>query len=117
MLQIIALLCPGLLSIEVFEILGNSGDTISNRKFLQRYASFTLLNVTTAIVIVKVLHPGISLSVNAGFTDGFLNGLFFVAVTVASVFWGYAVKVLSSLIQIKVESHEITEVLNEFHES
>lgn len=117
MLQIIALFCPGLLSTEVFEKLGCTEDTISKRKFLQQYASFTLLDVTTAIAIVKILHPGISLSVSTNFTDGFLNGLYFIAVTAASIFWGYVAKVLSSLIQVKVETHTITEASIKSHEA
>ena len=117
MLQIIALFCPGLLSMEVFEGLGATSDAISKRKLIQRYASFTLLDVTTAIVVVKLFHRGMALSVNANFTDGFLNGLYFIAVVVAAIFWGYAVKVLSTLIQIKVESLTIAEVTKESHEA
>lgn len=109
MLQIIALFCPGFLSMEVFDSLGEENDSFSKRKLLQRYAAFTLLDVATAIFIVKALHPGISLSVGLNFSDTFLNGLYFISVMFCSVFWGYAAKVLTSLFHVRIEAQTISE--------
>lgn len=115
MLQFAAIFLPGLFSMEVEDALGKHHAVRNNWRMLQRYALYTLLNLVTGILVMKAAKPGIELSISGNFTDPFLCGIYFIAVTVSAAFWGYAVKIIFSLLNFTVEKVEADEAEHEEH--
>lgn len=109
MLHFIGIFFPAFLSLSVFSLLSEPSPSVPIRSYLQNYACFTLLDVSTAIVIVKVLKPGLPLTSTFGFNESFLGATYFVSVILAAVFWGYSSKIVHTYFFVKVEEREYHE--------
>lgn len=106
MLQIIGLFFPALLSLVVYDSLGKHSSSWTVWDHVKHYGMFTLLDTVTAMLVVRILKPGIVFSDGWNLNADFLCVDYFVALAVGSLFWGYCVKLLEGCFQIKIESEQ-----------
>ena len=104
MLQIIGLFFPAFLSLAVYDSLSAKQAKQSAWDHVKYYGMFTMLDVVTAILAIRIVKPGIIFSDGMNLNADFLCVASFIVLVVAAIFWGYCVKLLEGHFQIKIDS-------------
>lgn len=104
MLQFIALFCPGLLSLEIFDLLTPSSEPSTVHQFFQRYGMFTLLDALVPIILVKLRYPQIEITDGLNLSARMLQRLYFVIAFAAAIFWGYLYRVFRTHFRLTIET-------------
>lgn len=106
MLQVIGLFFPAFLSLVVYDCLGKHTSSWTVWDHIKHYGMFTLLDTVTAMLVVRVIKPEIIFSDGWNLNADFLCVVYFAALVVGSIFWGYCVKLFESCFTITIESEK-----------
>ncbi|MBQ8639256.1 MAG: hypothetical protein IJ468_08810 [Lachnospiraceae bacterium] len=107
MLQFIGLFFPAFLSILVYDsITGKEEPSFHVWRYVKLYGAFTILDMTIAMLIIKLMKSDIPFASGIHVSDQFMSVSYLVTVCIVSIFMGYALKVVSSFLKISIKEDD-----------